>query len=99
LHWKIQLLFKRVALSKDKKGVLELAAKGSSIEKSNDLIKDPYVFEFLNFPERDRYSEQELRELLGEEKREKPEKNMMISYGAINLSASLKFLDTLGLVL
>lgn len=59
-------LFERVALSKDKRGVLELAAKGSLIEKPNDLIKDPYVFEFLNFPERDRYSEKDLQSQLVE---------------------------------
>jgi predicted nuclease of restriction endonuclease-like (RecB) superfamily len=59
-------LFERVALSKDKKGILELAARGSSIEEPNDLIKDPYVFEFLNFPERNRYSEKDLQNQLVE---------------------------------
>ena len=43
-------LFQRLALSKDKKGVLALAEKGQSINTSNDAIKDPYVFEFLNIP-------------------------------------------------
>lgn len=59
-------LFERVALSRDKKGVLELAEKGSLVERPNDLIKDPYVFEFLNFPERDRYSEKDLENQLVE---------------------------------
>ncbi|MCE9540904.1 MAG: PDDEXK nuclease domain-containing protein [Bacteroidetes bacterium] len=40
-------LFERLALSKDKKGVLQLAEKGQIISTSS-IIKDPYVFEFLN---------------------------------------------------
>jgi len=40
-------LFERLALSKDKKGVLQLAEKGQIIGTSG-IIKDPYVFEFLN---------------------------------------------------
>ena len=40
-------LFERLALSKDKKGVLQLAEKGQIINNSS-IIKDPYVFEFLN---------------------------------------------------
>lgn len=50
------MLFHRLALSKDKKGALELAEKGTEIQKAKDIIKDPYVFEFLgidqqHFPE------------------------------------------------
>ena len=55
-------LFHRVALSKDKKGVVELSKKGLSIEKAEDAIKDPYVLEFLNIPENYRYSEKELEQ-------------------------------------
>ncbi len=40
-------LYERLALSKDKKGVLKLAEKGQIISASS-IIKDPYVFEFLN---------------------------------------------------
>ena len=43
-------LFQRLALSKDKKGVLELAEKGNEIIFAKDAIKDPYVFEFLELP-------------------------------------------------
>lgn len=43
-------LFQRLALSKDKDGVMALAEKGQVIDKSDDLIKDPYIFEFLNIP-------------------------------------------------
>ncbi len=41
-------LFQRLALSKNKKGVLALAEEGQIISTSKDAIKDPYVFEFLN---------------------------------------------------
>lgn len=50
-------LYQRLSISKDKKVVLELAAKGQIIEKAIDLIKDPYILEFLNLPESSSYSE------------------------------------------
>lgn len=53
-------LFQRLSISKDKKGVIELAEKGQIIEKAIDIIKDPYVLEFLNLPESHSYSETEL---------------------------------------
>jgi len=40
-------LFQRLALSKDKKGVLALAEKGQNISSVKDIVKDPYIFEFL----------------------------------------------------
>jgi predicted nuclease of restriction endonuclease-like (RecB) superfamily len=43
-------LFQRLALSKDKKGVLALAEKGQEIVSAKDAIKDPYIFEFLEIP-------------------------------------------------
>ncbi len=47
-NWQINsMLFERIALSKDKKGVLETAQMGQQISKQEDLLKDPYVFEFL----------------------------------------------------
>jgi len=55
-------LFERIALSKDKKSVLELAQKGQVIEKAKDLIKDPYILEFLNIPEDHKCSEKELEQ-------------------------------------
>ena len=42
-------LYQRLALSRDKKGIRELAEKGHIIEKPSDAIKDPYILEFLNF--------------------------------------------------
>jgi len=59
---KNSLLFERIALSKDKQGVLDLSRKGQLIEKPEDLIKDPYVLEFLKIPENYKYSERDLEQ-------------------------------------
>jgi predicted nuclease of restriction endonuclease-like (RecB) superfamily len=56
------MLFHRLALSKDKEGVLKLAREGNVIEKPEDLIKDPFVLEFLNIPEQHQFLESELEE-------------------------------------
>ena len=48
-------LFYRIALSKDKQGVLELSKKGQVIKSDKDIVKDPYVLEFLNIPENYKY--------------------------------------------
>jgi len=55
-------LFERIALSKDKEGVLRLANEGHILEKPEDLIKDPFVLEFLNIPQQYQYLESELEE-------------------------------------
>jgi predicted nuclease of restriction endonuclease-like (RecB) superfamily len=57
-------LFERLSLSMEKTSVLKLAQKGQIIENASDLIKDPYVLEFLNLPELKSYSETELEEEL-----------------------------------
>ena len=56
------MLFERIALSKSKKGVLELARKGQTVQKETDIIKDPYVLEFLNIPRKYQYTEKELEQ-------------------------------------
>lgn len=53
-------LYERLALSRDKKGVLELSRRGQKVEKPEDVVKDPYVLEFLGLEEKERYSETEL---------------------------------------
>ena len=40
-------LFQRIALSKNKNEILELAKHGHQLGNEKDLIKQPYVFEFL----------------------------------------------------
>ena len=57
-------LFHRIALSKDKDKILELSKKGQIILSEKDLIKDPYVFEFLNIPENNLNSENELEKAI-----------------------------------
>jgi predicted nuclease of restriction endonuclease-like (RecB) superfamily len=61
-RYKTSALFQRLALSKDKKSILALAKKGHTIEKDIDIVKDPYVLEFLNIPEKYKYSEKELEQ-------------------------------------
>jgi len=53
-------LYERLALSRDKDGVRELARKGQLVTTPEQSIKDPYVLEFLGLREESRYSEREL---------------------------------------
>ena len=57
-------LFLRLAGSKDKEGVLDLAKKGQVVEKAEDIIRDTYVFEFLKIPEPYVLSEKDLEKRL-----------------------------------
>ncbi|HIG93223.1 TPA: DUF1016 domain-containing protein [Candidatus Woesearchaeota archaeon] len=58
------MLFERIALSKEKKKVIELSKKGQVVEKPQDLVKDPYILEFLGLEELPHYSETDLEERL-----------------------------------
>jgi predicted nuclease of restriction endonuclease-like (RecB) superfamily len=53
-------LFERLALSRNKEKVKELSDKGHVIENPHDLIRNPYVLEFLGLKEETAYSETEL---------------------------------------
>lgn len=53
-------LYERLLLSTDKDKVHRLAQEGQIIEKSEDMVKDPYVLEFLGLPELPQYTETEL---------------------------------------
>jgi predicted nuclease of restriction endonuclease-like (RecB) superfamily len=53
-------LFLRLAASKDKAGVLKLASRGQIVEHPTDLLREPYIFEFLKIPEAAMLSETEL---------------------------------------
>jgi len=57
-------LYTRLALSRDKEGVLKLSQEGQIIEKPKDIIKDPYILEFLGLPEIHQYSESELEQII-----------------------------------
>ena len=54
------LLYERLLLSKNKEKVLELAEKGHEIKESKDLLKDPFVLEFLDIKENTDYLESDL---------------------------------------
>jgi predicted nuclease of restriction endonuclease-like (RecB) superfamily len=58
------LLYERLALSKDKKGLLQLATKGHKVQQPADVFKDPVVIEFLGLPESPRLVETRLEEAL-----------------------------------
>ena len=53
-------LFHRLAIGKDKEKVLELAKKGQIIKSEDDFVKNPHVFEFMNFPENYEYNETDI---------------------------------------
>jgi len=53
-------LFLRLAASKDKAGILQLAKQGQTVSKPDDIIRDPYVLDFLKIPEPHHYTESEL---------------------------------------
>jgi len=53
-------LYLRLAASKDKQGIIDLANKGIVIQTPEDVVKDTYTLEFLGLPEKERYSEKDL---------------------------------------
>jgi predicted nuclease of restriction endonuclease-like (RecB) superfamily len=53
-------LYERLALSRDKKGIRELASNGQIVTDVNDLLKEPLVLEFVGLDEQARYSESDL---------------------------------------
>ena len=57
-------LYERLALSRDKEGVLRLATEGNVIAKPEDIIKQPTVLEFLGMEEKAKYSETDLETAL-----------------------------------
>jgi predicted nuclease of restriction endonuclease-like (RecB) superfamily len=58
------LLFERLALSKNKKGLMRLATKGQVIQRPGDVFKDPVVMEFLGLPASPKLVESHLEEAL-----------------------------------
>ena len=53
-------LYERLALSRDKAGIRKLAQEGQVVAHPTDLIKGPYVLEFLGLNEEVKYSETNL---------------------------------------
>ena len=54
------LLYERLTLSADKEKILELSEKGQILKTSKDLVKDPFVLEFLDIKENTDYLESDL---------------------------------------
>ncbi len=52
-------LFERLSLSKNKKKIAQLATKGQIIERPEDVLKTPYILDFLGLDEKSDYSETE----------------------------------------
>lgn len=71
-HWGVRelkrqmksMLFHRIALSTDRSEVLKLAQQGQIVEQPEDILKDPYVFEFTGLPQLPVYKEGDLEEAL-----------------------------------
>jgi len=57
-------LFYRLALSKNKEEVLLLSKNGQEVQTPRDIVKDPFVLEFVGIPEKQVYYEGELEEKL-----------------------------------
>lgn len=55
-------LFERLALSRDKKGVLKLSEKGHMVNHPTEVIKDPYVLDFLKIPQSNKVTEKHLEQ-------------------------------------
>jgi predicted nuclease of restriction endonuclease-like (RecB) superfamily len=58
------LLFERLAKSRDKKKVLALARHGQEPESPADVVKDPFVLEFLDLDERAHWRERDLEQAI-----------------------------------
>ncbi len=54
------LLYERLLISADKNKILELAEKGQELKECKDLVKDPFVLEFLDIKENTDYLETDL---------------------------------------
>lgn len=55
-------IYARLVLSRDKDEVKKLSEKGLVLEKPKDVIKDPYILEFIGLPEKSAYSESDLEQ-------------------------------------
>jgi predicted nuclease of restriction endonuclease-like (RecB) superfamily len=58
------LLYQRLALSRDKKGLMRLAKKGQEVQTPKDIFKDPMVMEFVGSPRSPRFTESDLEQAL-----------------------------------
>lgn len=57
-------LFARLLKSRDKKGLLSLASKGQIVKEPSDIIKNPYILDFLGLPDSECFHEAKLEEAI-----------------------------------
>jgi predicted nuclease of restriction endonuclease-like (RecB) superfamily len=55
-------LFQRLALSKSKDEIISMSKNGQIIESGKDIIKDPYILEFLDLPENSLFAEKDFEQ-------------------------------------
>ncbi|OFX41207.1 MAG: hypothetical protein A2X08_06490 [Bacteroidetes bacterium GWA2_32_17] len=55
-------LFERLALSRNKKGILKLSKSGNAFVKPDEIIKDPYILDFLKIPQQKQFTEKQLEQ-------------------------------------
>ncbi len=55
-------LFLRLASSRDKEEILKLAQNGIECQSPEDIVKSTYTLEFLDIPEQEKYSENDLEQ-------------------------------------
>ena len=58
------LLFDRISKHKTPEEVLALARTGQEVTKPRDVIKDPFVFEFLDLPEHAALHERDIEQAI-----------------------------------
>ena len=58
------LLYERLGLSRDQEGVLALAKEGELIATPAEMVRDPYIFEFLGLKREELYTESKLERAL-----------------------------------
>ncbi|WP_395750488.1 YhcG family protein [Prosthecobacter sp.] len=61
---KASCLYERLALSRDKEGIRKLAREGQVVVRPEDLLKEPFVLEFLGLDEKASYSENDLEQAI-----------------------------------
>jgi len=57
-------LYERLALSRNKESALALAKEGQIVMRPEDILKEPYVLEFLGLGEKASYSESDLEQAI-----------------------------------
>ncbi|MCB9762055.1 MAG: DUF1016 domain-containing protein [Alphaproteobacteria bacterium] len=58
------LLFERLSMSRDEEQVRALAREGQKLDVPGDLLKDPFVLEFLDLTEREAWQERDLEQAI-----------------------------------